>query len=332
MKTLFESKMTGSDILRTNPSAWNNLVSFWKKMTFPVLASVTNTILQTASKYSPPGRNHTLGYATIPEDMYYCRIINIDAYIKQTKRRRSLVDFIKKHKFDRTPIPEELLKPRFKKQFRYVKLREYKRHGKQFSKVIDEVREFSKPIKNIIQDEDIKLYKEDWAAWKNGMKFKIVSNKWKQRPHTIGYASTMKQAQKMARIVNRGLAKYSWGSLLKNFGTGNQILDNDKLIISNTSVMPHSTFQTLARKSPNITKYTWGSINIKEADLKNLNWVLQGYTRNNADEPYARLALKKGMLAGAKKYKALLNAFAEQNTKSIQRLMGDVFRSVIKKI
>ena len=331
-----DSTITGFDLLRNNSSIWNNLTRFWKEMTFPILASVANTVLQTASKYTPPGRNHKLGFATIPDDMYYCQIINIAAAAKQKTRLRKVFNRVKKMK----PVEADLLEPRF--QGEYVKRRWIKgagrgkanRGGKKgyWAYAVDEKKrqikvDVDQEVKNINRGNDeIPLYKEDWAAIKQGHRYKIVSNKAGAPRKTLGYAKTMPEAKKMARILNRGLAKYSWGTLLKNFSEDQS---TDRINI-HTSVQQHATFLKLAAKSPNITKYVWGKMKYDGSEAKNLTWYIQGFTRNNADQPYAPLALEKGVQKGMQHFKSVLNAVAESNSKTLQRLLADTFRVIMR--
>lgn len=335
---------SGNQILKNFPDLWNNATKFWKEMTMPIIGSMLNTFLQTASKYSPPGKNHHLGNAVIPEQMYYCRIINIDAAAKQKARGRKLVNFLNKHTFDGEAIPDELLEPRFRGKF--VKRRWIKGDGRgkanrggkkgylayqtdeKGKRVLVDV---DSEVKNINKGDDkIPLYKEDYAALRAGKRFKIVSTRWKQKNKTLGYARTMPQAKKMARIINRGLAKYSWGTLL-NSVSETQTLSEKPLIGANTSIIAHNTFQTLARKSPNVTRYNWGNINIDTSDIHNWSFKATAVYRMNTDQPYVPLAVKKGVAAAKQRWKAMMNAVWTKNKKSIERLMATQIRTVIYK-
>ena len=339
---------SGYEILHNKSKLWTDVAKFWKQMALPIMASCARQLVRVAAKYSPPGINHTLGNATIPEEYYYCRIINIDALAKQYNRRKEWGNGVddtgagplelqyyykprrqKKKPEDRTNLvlkkkAKDALAPRFRKKGLYDK--KYHRHGKQFS----QKRQFrmDKPIQNFVQDKDLKIYPDDWEAWKQGKKYKVVSNKWKQIPHTIGYTESMAQAKKMARIVNRGLAKYSWNTLLNNFADS-EMVSTKPVKIKTTQIERDRTFNTLARRSPNIKRYTWGNIKFDSSDINNWNWKLHGEQRHNADEEYSPLALKLGIVAAGKRWNSLVQAFAKQNGKTLQRLLGFKLQSII---
>lgn len=156
--------------------------------------------------------------------------------------------------------------------------------------------------------------KEDYKYIRQGYKFKVIRNKYRQKPQTIGYAKSLRTAKRMARIKNRGLAKYSWGTLLMNYrGTNLSTSKNSQLGIDgqgrDISVNPENipTFRLLAQKSPNIRRYRWGDITIKE-DIQNAKWTMR--LRNNLAESYAycRIAINKGSKDAVNKWYAMVKA------------------------
>ena len=62
--------------------------------------------------------------------------------------------------------------------------------------------------------------KEDFAALRAGFKYKVVNTKYRLarelKHKAIGYTKGINEAKRLARIENRGLSKYSWGSMLNN--------------------------------------------------------------------------------------------------------------------
>ena len=156
--------------------------------------------------------------------------------------------------------------------------------------------------------------KEDYKYIREGYRFKVLKNKYRQGLQTIGYAKTLRTAKRMARIKNRGLAKYSWGTLLMNFRGNNMATSqNEQLGFEgqgrNISISPQNipTFRLLAQKSPNITRYRWGDIKIKE-DIQHARWSMR--LRNNLTDSnaYCRIAIQRGTKAAKNRWYALVKA------------------------
>ena len=94
----------------------------------------------------------------------------------------------------------------------------------------------------------------------------------------VAYTKGINEAKRVARIAMRGLSKYSWGANLNNTkeDVSNQL--NDGIKIQDVEVyrvnnMP-PIFSRLARKSPAITRFTWGSykkdIEVNEKEVKKI--------------------------------------------------------------
>ena len=113
-----------------------------------------------------------------------------------------------------------------------------------------------------------------------GFKYTIIYTKYKKRRKPIGYAKTYADAMQIARIKNRGLAKYSWGSLLNNF-SGAEVKRSKEFNTHNLDwrvglyeVGLPATYKNLAAKSPSIAKYRWGTIRINADDMQNSKWSM----------------------------------------------------------
>lgn len=181
-----------------------------------------------------------------------------------------------------------------------------------------------------IKDPNVKKRprREDYKYIREGYKFKIIRNKYREPKKVIGYAKSLRTAKQMARIKNRGLAKYSWGTLLNNF-SGNsiayskgysQFTPDNQIGLYETQMQP--TFRLLAQKSPNLSRYTWGTVKISTFDMKKSDWrmrITNNLTQSNA---YCAIAVRRGKEAAMRQWKRV--------TKSL--LTGDVskFRKFIR--
>ena len=157
-------------------------------------------------------------------------------------------------------------------------------HGKKLGTTNIDPQYYYCPIvdmKRAAKDHYAVMRKEDYAKLRQGFQFKIIRNKYREKPKTIGYAKSMRTAKQMARITNRGLLKYSWGSIVNNFSgsairhakqTADYSLER-KLNVYETKLPP--TFRLLAQKSPNIAKYTWGDIKTTAIDMAKGMWRIK---------------------------------------------------------
>lgn len=149
--------------------------------------------------------------------------------------------------------------------------------------------------------------REDLAALRAGFKFKVVNTKYRLARElknvAVGYTKGINEAKRMARIENRGLSKYSWGSMLNN--TKEDIIDEvnkgasfKDMIVFRAKILP-PIFGRLARKSPNITKYNWGIYDAKfEPNVKSPNkMVVTVRNRLTEIQRYGLLAINRGIKA-----------------------------------
>lgn len=171
---------------------------------------------------------------------------------------------------------------------------------------------------------------EDYEWIKKGYKFKVVSNQYRPKfpgNRCLGYAKSLRTAKQIARIKNRGLMKYSWGTLLNNF-SGKAIQQSkmsakyfpDNVVgLYETELPP--TFRLLAQKSPNITKYRWGAITINPTDVKNSKWELEGHNYKTDTNAFNGIAVRRGMNAALRQWKSAVNAMRAGSVKSLQRIL-----------
>lgn len=145
-------------------------------------------------------------------------------------------------------------------------------------------------------------HKEDYEWIKQGYKFKVIRNKYREKMKTIGYARNLVYAKHMARITNRGLTKYSWGTILNNFEQNitqrannvNAFYADNNTQLGLYQIESTPTFRILAQKSPNITKYKWGFTKIYTDDVQNGKWKM--HMRNNLvqEEAFCDIAMRLG--------------------------------------
>lgn len=149
--------------------------------------------------------------------------------------------------------------------------------------------------------------KEDFAALRNGFKFKVVNNKYRatreEKRHAFAYTRGINEAKRLAKIERRGLSKYSWGANLNNTqeDVENQLNNGvpvEKLDIYRVQNLP-PIFTRLARKSPAITKYTWGTYQKKIiTNVKDVKRIDITITNRLAEiERYGELAIRQGLNA-----------------------------------
>lgn len=169
----------------------------------------------------------------------------------------------------------------------------------------------------------IRLKKDDWKMYRQGYMYKIISTKYRQKRKVLGYTRNYGQAMKLARIKNRGLAKYSWGSLLNNF-SGSQVKRSKEFNTHNLDyrvglyeVKLPSTFKNLAAKSPNIARYRWGTIKTIANDMQSGNYDIQITNHLTDSEKYCKIATEKGTQAVLKQWYTIVEAI---NNTSIDTL------------
>lgn len=195
-------------------------------------------------------------------------------------------------------------------------------HQKYFCLIIDLEEQLKNPPKKLSKD----ILRIDKIQFEKGYKFKIIRNKFNEKPQFLGFAKNIRYAKHMARIENRGLFKYSWGTLLNTFNK--QMIDQshkynqftkDDVALYRTEYPP--VFRTLAKKSPSIKKWSWGVIKGTPLDMQNAKWRIDGY--NNIAESFAwgQIAVKRGIEAALHSWKSMVSAIQIGAVSRLQRFM-----------
>lgn len=182
--------------------------------------------------------------------------------------------------------------------------------------------------------------KEDFAALRAGFKYKVMNTKHGVKPGTVyAYTKGINQAKRVSRIQNRGLTKYSWGSILNTFNSqnvaktfrrqsrgtrfgvmnqaGTAQFKNRILVQTDLPVM----FKRLQNKSPNIAKYRWGSVRWEEAKEGN---TIKLTIQNNlaAVERYCDIAIRQGLNAASKEVYKLINYIQSDAKEKIEKMFN----------
>lgn len=181
--------------------------------------------------------------------------------------------------------------------------------------------------------------REDFAALRAGMKFKIVNTKHGTKKGTaFAYTKGINEAKRLARIENRGLTKYSWGSLLNTFVGQNMKTKSkhtsfgifrqkprgdkqqmDRRVLIQTDMPP--IFTRLQRKSPNIKKYKWGYVDWTEDKQGESNNVTLTFQNNLAEvEQYCEIAIRQGINAAVRETNKLLRFIETNAAKRIEKM------------
>lgn len=157
-----------------------------------------------------------------------------------------------------------------------------------------------------------------------GFKYTIIYTKYRKRRRPLGYAKTYAEAMQIARIKNRGLAKYSWGSLLNNF-SGAEVKRSKEFNTHNLDwrvglyeTELQATYKNLAAKSPSIAKYRWGTIRISADDMSNSKWSMDVNNNLTQSEQYCRIAVQKGQEAVLKQWRAIGQAINNRSISTLQ--------------
>lgn len=194
-------------------------------------------------------------------------------------------------------------------------------------------------LQKSLKDPDVKKRPraEDFQWIRKGYRFKVISNKYREKAHWVLYTKTLGAAKRAARIKNRGLMKYSWGTLLNNFSgrsvreakangylteTGNTILYETQL---------PATFRLLASKSPNMKRYRWGSITVNPIDMNNSVWQMHGRNYKTDTNAFNGIAVQRGYNAAVRQWKSLIQAKKTGAVRSLQRLLNFQINKIIIK-
>lgn len=189
--------------------------------------------------------------------------------------------------------------------------------------------------------------KEDFAALRRGMKFKVMNTKHGVKRGTVyAYAKGINEAKRLARIQNRGLTKYSWGSVITTFnmqaiksinkdtafgaeGQGKSGLGSGKGLTRTalyTTDLP-VIFQRLQKKSPNIKKYRWGSVQwrVSQLDGRRLEFLIQNALAEV--ERYCDIAIRQGINASVREVSKLVKYIETDAADKIEKMFSfKIFR------
>lgn len=159
--------------------------------------------------------------------------------------------------------------------------------------------------------------KEDYAAIRNGYKFKVINTKHGVKRGTVfAYTKGINEAKRLARIQNRGLSKYSWGSIIAHFSL-TRTEDGDGFY---QSELPPA-FKRLAKQSPNITKYTWGEVTSDATNIKSgrLSFTI---TNNLTDiQRYGQIAIRRGTQALLRQWNKMQKDFENKQSKRLEKFL-----------
>ena len=156
--------------------------------------------------------------------------------------------------------------------------------------------------------------RKDFQMLREGYLYRIMNTKYrhKRQDAVVGYAKGINEAKRMSRIQNRGISKYSWGSMINNIDedikqteiSGSEVgtAGGPKGIgIYRSNKLP-PIFQRLAKKSPNITKYQWGTYSWKYKPNSNTAKKIDFTITNRLTqiERYGLISIKQGLKAAQK--------------------------------
>lgn len=153
---------------------------------------------------------------------------------------------------------------------------------------------------------------QDRRAVEKGMKFKVF----KRAEGTIGtsraaygYAKTASEANQMKFIVNRGLARWSWGS--------------DAPILCR----PKSLDTMYAKRAPHLRKYHFNQVLI---DTKNGNSTVVNYSKEAIK--YLGFARQKGLEAANVKAIKICKGFVTNINADISKVIKSIRRKIIQNV
>lgn len=179
--------------------------------------------------------------------------------------------------------------------------------AKYYNRPIYKIEDLAKGLIRTSRGRRLYATKEDFAALRNGFKYKVMNTKYRVRPGTVfAYAKGINEAKRLSRIERRGLSKYSWGSMLNNVEEDikNQLdegVAGNKLVVFRVGNLP-PIFQRLLRKSPDIKRFNWGTY---DWDLlpspRQVNRISYKVTNRLAQiEAYGRIAIAQGLVAATR--------------------------------
>lgn len=188
---------------------------------------------------------------------------------------------------------------------------------------------------NVRTERGRRLYctKEDFAALRAGYKYKILNTKQGVKLGTVyAYAKGINEAKRVSRIQNRGLSKYSWGSIINTFsgrmiGAANRqgaAKKNNPIWYTRArglyEVGLPAIFLRLRKKSPNIQKYKWGFIDYTETAQHKMQFTIVNTLAGI--QSYARVAIKQGTLAVEKQFKKLSKIIESGTAEGLDKMFN----------
>lgn len=133
--------------------------------------------------------------------------------------------------------------------------------------------------------------KADYQALRKGYKFRVLNTKVGHKKNEVyAYTRGINEAKRLARIENRGLARYTWGNALNNKGIHWSEGKMDQFVHSQIEVELPPIFKRLERKSPNITKFNFGS---RQMSYRNGIISMTILNRLAQSERYCQIAVGK---------------------------------------
>lgn len=177
---------------------------------------------------------------------------------------------------------------------------------KYYSRPIYKLEDLAKGLVRTTRGRRVYATKDDFAALRAGFKFKIINTKYRatreEKRKAFAYTKGINEAKRLAKIERRGLSKYSWGSMINNTKEDLQnYAGQEPIEVFTVNKMP-PIFQRLARKSPAITKFVWGTY--KKAFLPSNQKIdkieITVTNRLTEIQRYGRMAIEQGIRAASK--------------------------------
>ena len=206
---------------------------------------------------------------------------------------------------------------------------------KYYSRPYYKIEDLAKGLIRTSRGKRLYATKEDFAALRNGFKFKIMNTKQGVKRGTVyAYAKGINEAKRLARIQNRGLSKYSWGSIINSF-IGRVVYRANETNLSAKKLASYhwynpkrglyevglpAIFRRLQRKSPNIKKYKWGFVDYSQDANHRLQFTLVNTLANI--QRYGNIAIRRGTDAMQKEFNRLKKAIQDQNVKALDKLFN----------
>lgn len=162
------------------------------------------------------------------------------------------------------------------------------------------------------------MTKKDYQMWRQGYKFRILNTKHRVRKGTVyAYAKGINEAKRAARIQYRGLAKYSWGSMIQHFSSTKT--EDEGWSFYETELPP--VFKRLAKQSPAVTKTTWGFVSTDATGIKQGRLSFTMKNSLTEIERYGEIAIRRGTNALLKQWNKIQNDIERKQSKRLQKFL-----------